>query len=108
MEKFQILNQKFYMLYGELHENKIFLSEKQHKYMQEKLFEQYSLEFDKIFLPKIIDDKFLIFNLKRRKAGKVPWTFFIFRNKIAKVLVNIIKEEVEGYRQDIQDKKIEI
>ena len=108
MDRFNKLNEKFYALYGDLHENKTFLSERQFRYMQAKLFDQYEIEFEKLFLDKITYDKFEIFNLKRRKAKKVPKTFLFFKNKLSKILINLIKEEVKTYYQDIRERKINI
>lgn len=108
MDRFKDLNEQFYILYGDLHESKIFLSEKQFKYMQAKLFEQYEIEFEKLFLDKITYDKFEIFNLKRRKAKKVPKTFLFFKNKLSKILIKLIEEEVKTYYQDIKERKINI
>ena len=108
MDRFTQLNEKFYSLYGDLHENKTFLSERQFKYMQAKLFEQYEIEFEKLFLDKITYDKFQIFNLKRRKAKKVPKTFLFFKNKLSKILIKLISEEVKAYYRDIEQRRINI
>lgn len=108
MDRFTQLNEKFYSLYGDLHENKTFLSERQFKYMQAKLFEQYEIEFEKLFLDKITYDKFEIFNLKRRKAKKVPKTFLFFKNKLSKILIKLISEEVKAYYRDIEQRRINI
>ena len=108
MDRFTQLNEKFYILYGDLHENKTFLSERQFKCMQAKLFEQYEIEFEKLFLDKITYDKFEIFNLKRRKAKKVPKTFLFFKNKLSKILIKLIKKEVTSYYKDIEERRINI
>lgn len=103
------LNDEFFELYGDIYENRNFLTDKQKNYMQSCLFEQYKLEFEKIYYKKIQEDKFLIFNLKQRAKLKVPRIImWIFKNKLARTLLKLLKKEAKTYRNDIKKGSIEI
>lgn len=94
------LNERFFELYGSIRENTENLSRKQYDFMQEKLFEQYKLEYSKLSLKKEIEDKGVLFALKMRFSGYAPLKFLFFKNTAFKLLRNQIDKELNEYFED--------
>ena len=83
LSKIYGLNDDFFKLYGEIRKNTENLSPKQYSFMQEKLFEQYKIEYTKLAIEKEIEDKTVLKALKMRFGGYVPRrSFFFFKNAI--------------------------
>lgn len=101
MENLKNLNDKFYMLYGRLYENKKFLSKKQFNVMSDELAAQYKIEAKKILAPKVIEDKYHLFIIKRRAADRVPFKFLFFSNKIARLICKSIKNELAEFYKTV-------
>ena len=97
MDKLKNLNETFFSLYGRLYENKKFLTKRQLNVMSNELFEQYKIEAKKTLLPKLIDDKFKLFDIKQRKKHRVPFMFLFFSNKLARLVCKSIKAELAEY-----------
>lgn len=97
MESLKNLNETFFSLYGRLYENKKFLTKRQLNAMSNELFDQYKIEAKKVLLPKLINDKFNLFVIKRRKADRVPFMFLFFSNKLARLVCKSIKKELAEY-----------
>ena len=97
MDSLKNLNETFFSLYGRLYENKKFLTKRQLNVMSNELFEQYKIEAKKTLLPKLIDDKFKLFDIKQRKQHRVPFKFLFFSNKLARLVCKSIKEELAEY-----------
>ena len=101
MENLKNLNDKFFMLYGRLYENKKFLSKKQFNVMSEELAAQYKIEAKKILAPKVIEDKYQLFIIKRRAVDRVPFKFLFFSNKIARLICKSIKKDLEEFYKTV-------
>lgn len=101
MENLKKLNEEFFELYGRVFANKKFLIDKHYRFFCNCLFSQYEVEFKKFFLKKNIDDKTLIFNLKRNAEFRIPFRFLFFSNRIARAIVKDIKKDFENYYSEI-------
>ena len=98
------LNEQFFEFYGAIRENTENLSRKQLDFMQEKLFEQYKLEYSKIALEKEIEDKSTITSLKLRYGGFAPSKLLCFKNTAYKLLSEQINQELtEFYTKEFSD-----
>ncbi len=97
LNKIYELNDTFFRLYGDIRENTENLSPKQYSFMQEKLFEQYKLEYSKLALEKEISDKNEIIALKMRISGYTPSSFLFFKNKAYSLLRKQISKELDEY-----------
>lgn len=107
LNKIYELNDIFFKLYGDIRENTENLSPKQYSFMQEKLFEQYKLEYSKLALEKEIEDRSEITALKMRIGGYAPSSFLFFSNKAYKVLRKQINNELDEYFENYFNKKNE-
>ena len=103
MENLKLLNETFFELYGRLFENKKLLTDRQYKEVASCLFYQYTVEYKKLFLKKNIDDKTLIFNLKRNAKLRIPAWFLFPWNRIARAIYNDIKKDFEKYYKGVVD-----
>ena len=97
LNKIFTLNDNFFQLYGAIRENTENLSPKQYSFMQEKLFEQYKIEYTKLVIEKEINDKIELKTLKMRFGGYVPSNFLFFKNTAFKLLKKQIKKELDEY-----------
>ena len=98
------LNEQFFKFYGDIRENTENLSRKQLDFMQEKLFEQYKLEYSKIALEKDIEDKSAITSLKLRYGGFAPSKLLCFKNTAYKLLSEQINQELtEFYTKEFSE-----
>ncbi len=111
MERLTAINEQLYKLYGRVYNNKQFLTKKQYSYLTSCLFDQYVVEYKKFYLEKRIEDKQIIFNKKQNGKCRIPHKFLFFKNKVARLYINIIKKEVEEYfnslNKNIQSDKTE-
>lgn len=105
MTRLKKINEDFFELYGRIYSNKQFLTIKQYKEMTNCLFGQYSVEFQKFYLEKKIEDKYKIFVLKRNGKYRIPFKFLLFKNKLAKLIVKNIKAEVKQYFDTFEKKE---
>ena len=109
LETLKNLNDEFFQLYGDIYENRTFLTDKQKSLMQEVLLEQYKIEFEKIFYKTVQEDKFILFCLKKRAKKKIPWVFlWLFKNKVAKAIIKRLEKEAVDFRKDIENEVIDI
>ena len=97
LNKLGQINESFFELYGSIRENTENLSRKQLDYMQDKLFEQYKLEYSKIALEKEIEDKTIKTTLKMRYGGYAPFKFLFVKNTSFKLLDEQITKELEVF-----------
>ena len=97
LNKLLQLNENFFELYGNIRENTENLSPKQLAFMQDKLFEQYKIEYTKIALEKEIEDKSIKTTLKMRYGGYVPFKFLWFRNTAFNLLDKQISKELDEF-----------
>lgn len=97
LNKIFTLNDEFFQLYGAIRENTENLSPKQYSFMQEKLFEQYKIEYTKLLIEKEIKDKIELKTLKMRFGGYVPSNFLFFKNTAFNLLKKQIKKELDEY-----------
>lgn len=97
LNKLGELNVEFFKLYGVIRKNTENLSRKQFDFMQDKLFEQYKIEYSKIALEKEIEDKSTKTMLKMRYVGYVPSKFLWFSNTAFKLLDKQISKELDEF-----------
>lgn len=99
------LNIAFYELFCKYDNYKDKLSEPMAKYMAEKLFSTYKLEFERIFSEYYIDRAREKFETDERRGELVPrrwrawWSLFILRrrNKAAALLEKTVEQETEKF-----------
>ncbi|MBQ2717549.1 MAG: hypothetical protein IJF75_02995 [Clostridia bacterium] len=106
MKRIESLNTDFFKLYGDIYENRTFLSEKQKSYMQNALFAQYKIELDKILFSKNSVDVTEVFIKKERLKKQSPKKF-IFYNKVARLLNKLLKDEAKDYLLKIKTNGIQ-
>lgn len=107
MTSIKEINEAVFELYGNLYENKKFLTDKQYKFTCNCLFSQYQIEYRKYFLEKNIIDKTEIFNLKRKSKLHIPFSFLFFSNRLARKLVKNIKKDFETYFKTLETPEVE-
>ena len=106
MKRIESLNTDFFKLYGDIYENRTFLSEKQKTYMQNALFTQYKIELDKILFSKNSVDVTELFIKKQRLKNTSPKKF-VFYNKIARLFNKCLKDEAKEYLTNIKNNGIQ-
>lgn len=94
------LNEKFYELYGRLHNNKSLLAIKpeQIQYMATALFNQYKAEYKLLAMRAEIREQRELYDAELRHAVLVPRKrFFLFRNRAMKQLDAEILDDLEAW-----------
>lgn len=88
------LNDKYYVLYGELYEAKAVLPVKQYETMCKALYEQYCRELEVVVGKINLETGRDVFELRFKLRNYIPRRRWFFRwNKIAKVLLKKFKAE---------------
>lgn len=92
-QQLEELNEGTYGLFARLETNKEFLSEKQYAFMANALYEQYKKAYDLLNLEYSIPYRTNMYTFKQIVRLQVPRTFLGFKNKMAKVITEEIKED---------------
>ncbi len=108
MKRIYELNEKFFELYGRLYENSEFLTKRQQDAVSSRLLKQYEVEFSKIAEIKSMQDKRELFSIRIEKGYYIPKVFLFFKNRLAKLMINEIRDSASEYYKKYFDKKIEV
>lgn len=95
------LNEKFYELYGRLHENGELLTPKQAALMADNLLAQYKAEYELLALKTGIEEAKELYTIKQRRGTLIPhrWRFLFWRkeNYAAQTIDKEIQAEITRY-----------
>ncbi len=93
------LNETFYELYGRLHENKLFLPQKQIDYINQVLLAEYKAEYARISSENEIERLSENFSVKLRRKALVPKRWWLFRkkNRAAQLIEDEVRAAIEAY-----------
>ena len=107
LEELHELNEKFYKLYGRLHENEeLFMGDKKAlDWFKAKLFEQYKVEYEVLQIKFETIEKPALYEAEVRHDMLVPRKRFIFfRNRAQKLIDNEVICELDRYFAEREEK----
>ena len=85
------------------------MTKRQTDAMTSRLLKQYEVEFKKLETQKLIRDKREIYEIKTQKGYYLPKRkLFLFKNKLAKLISQDIKNTAKEYYEKYFNKKIEL
>lgn len=96
LDKLNELNEQFFVSFGAIDEVKNVLPQNQLEFMQEKLFEQYKIEYKKLVLQEQANIAIETYELEIQNAALIPKRGF-FKNRSAKLIIKEMSEKIEEY-----------
>ncbi|MBR3803921.1 MAG: hypothetical protein IKJ14_01050 [Clostridia bacterium] len=109
MKEIYDLNEQFFELYARINEYSSDMTKRQTDAMTSRLLKQYEVEFKKLETQKLIRDKREIYEIKTQKGYYLPKRkLFLFKNKLAKLISQDIKNTAKEYYEKYFNKKIEL
>lgn len=108
IDELKNLNDQFFKLFAELHENKKFLgSEENYRFFTQRVFEQYQIEYKLLSLNCEIETQKEEFEINEKRAEYIPerwrkWNWRRFRritqeNEAARLIAERIQTEADQY-----------
>ncbi len=102
LKELEELNEKFYKLFGRLHENKsLFNNAKAVEYFGDKIFEQYKIEYENLRIRFEEIEKPELYREQVKRGLLVPRNrFLLFRNRAKKLIDGEAAAELSKYFDD--------
>ena len=108
IDELKELNDQFFKLFAELHENKKFIgSEENYRFFTQRVFEQYQIEYGLLSLQREIETEKELFALREERGEYIPerwrkWNWRHFRrltqeNEAARLIAERIQTEADQY-----------
>lgn len=108
IDELKELNDQFFKLFAELHENKKFIgSEENYRFFTQRVFEQYQIEYGLLSLRREIETEKELFALREERGEYIPerwrkWNWRHFRrltqeNEAARLIAERIQTEADQY-----------